>query len=472
MKIADTRIVPDSGNMVIRRKARIETLKNAVLYTNDVSKYYKIYDAEIEVNTRHDYVASGTYDFVDENEQVQSIFFSKLQPDTTDQTFGTATINQDKNFKISPKYDFYGEVHLASTNPNLEFSGVTKINHSCKNIPQEWVEFTANIDPNNIFIPVVKDTVSNDDDPDRIFSGMVFNTTDSISLYGSFLGKKSNSRHLSMLNATGFLTYNKQRKEYQLSNKDKLTNYKLPGTYASINTESCRVKADGPFEMGVDLDQVVLEPTGEIKFNPKNWSTDFKTSTIIRFPFSEQALDKLSKAIEEFPDLRILDASNSYYEKALRELVGTEMADKMISELAINRKIKKYPEKLEAPFYFGDVRFRWDANKKALVSFGDLGIANINKRQVMKYVKGKIVISKRMTGNDITIYLQLDDKNYYYFNYKRGLMQVYSSNEEFNTIISETKKDETKFKAKGQEDFQFMLGTTKLVAPFKASYMD
>ena len=34
------------------------------------------------------------------------------------------------------------------------------------------------------------------------------------------------------------------------------------------------------------------------------------------------------------------------------------------------------------------------------------------------------------------------------------------SNEEFNTIISETKKDETKFKGeKDQEDFQFMLGT-------------
>ena len=90
----------------------------------------------------------------------------------------------------------------------------------------------------------------------------------------------------------------------------------------------------------------------------------------------------------------------------------------------------------------------------------------------MKYVKGKIVISKRMTGNDISIYLQLDDKNYFYFNYKRGLMQVYSSNEEFNNIIAETKKDETKFKEKGQEDFQFMLGTSKLVAPFKALYME
>ena len=164
----------------------------------------------------------------------------------------------------------------------------------------------------------------------------------------------------------------------------------------------------------------------------------------------------------------MLDASNSYYEKSLRELVGIEVADKMVSELSIIGKVKKYPEELEAPFYFGDVRFRWDPNKKAYVSYGDLGIANINKRQVMKYVKGKIVISKRLTGNDITIYLQLDEKNYYYFNYKRGLMQVFSSNEEFNTIISETKKDETKFKGeKDQEDFQFMLGTPKLVAPLR-----
>ena len=97
--------------------------------------------------------------------------------------------------------------------------------------------------------------------------------------------------------------------------------------------------------------------------------------------------------------------------------------------------------------------------KKHMWFHGDLGIANINKRQIMKYVKGKIVISKRMTGNDITIYLQMDE-NYYYFNYKkRGLMQVYSSNEEFNTIISETKKDETKFKGERPRGLQFMLGT-------------
>ena len=39
------------------------------------------------------------------------------------------------------------------------------------------------------------------------------------------------------------------------------------------------------------------------------------------------------------------------------------------------------------------------------------------------------------------VYLQLDKDNFYYFNYKKGLLTTFSSNEEFNKTISETKKD-------------------------------
>ena len=473
IKIADSRIIPDSGNVFVRKKARIETLKNAKILTNDVTKYYNIYDAKVDIATRHDYEASGTYDFVDENDMNHQIYFSSLKPDTTNQTIGKAIIEEDKGFKISPNYDFYGEVNLASTNKNLEFSGQFKITHTCDNIPQQWVEFTANIDPLDIYIPITVDSTSKEDDPDRIYSGILFNTTDSVSLYGSFLSSKSDASHLTLSNANGFLRYNSDKNEYQISNKDKLTEYRLPGAYTSLNTKTCRLKSDGKFDIGVDLGQLEVQPEGEIKFNPKKWSIDLKTSTIFKFPFSEQALDKMSKAILEYPDLRTIDVSNSYYEKSLRELVGIEESDRMISDLTINGKIKKYPEFLEVPLFLGDVRFRWNSDKKAYVSYGDIGIANINKKQIMKYVKGKIVISKRLTGNDLTIYLQLDDKNYYYFNYKRGLMQVYSTNEEFNKVISETKKDDTKFKGeKDQEEFQYMLGTEKIVAPFKSAYMD
>ena len=472
IKVADSRIIPDSGSIVIRKKARIETLENAKIITNDVTKYYEIYDSKVDINTRHDYVGSGTYDYVDENENKQQIYFSELRPDSTDQTFGSADIEEDKGFKLSPNYDFKGKVNLASTIKNLEFSGQFKLIHNCDNLPRQWVDFTSNIDPLAVLIPISKDTISKTDDPERIYSGVMFNTTDSVSLYTSFLSSKSNPGHKDLINATGFLKYNDEDKEYQLSNMAKLSEYKLPGSYVSLSTETCRIKADGEFDMGVDLDQLYVRPEGEIKFNPKKWSTDIKSSTIIEFPFSEPALDKMSKAILEFPDLRPLDIDNSYYEKSLRELVGIDKSDKMISELTINGKIKKFPEELEVPMFFGDVRYRWNPDRKAYISYGKIGISNIKKKQIMKYVTGKIVVSKRITGNEIIVYLELDDKNHYYFNYKRGLMQVYSTNEEFNTEISETKKDETKFKVKDMEDFQFMLGSEKQVKSFKSTFMD
>ena len=51
-------------------------------------------------------------------------------------------------------------------------------------------------------------------------------------------------------------------------------------------------------------------------------------------------------------------------------------------------------------------------------------------------------------------------------------MQVFTSNEEFNTIILETKKDDTKFKGtKEQVEYQYMLGTEKLVTSFKTAFM-
>jgi hypothetical protein len=471
IKVADSRIAPDSGKIIIRRNAKIDPLENAFILTNDVTKYFEIYDADVEINTKHDYIASGIYDYVDLNGTKQNIFFSEMRPDTTDQTHGTGFIKKNKDFKLSPNYSFYGDVNLVSTNSDLEFSGFTKIVHSCKNIPQQWIGFTANIDPLNIIIPIELDSSTKNTNFNNIYSGVIFNNTDSLSLYSSFLSSKTNRNHIGIINADGFLKYDSKSKEYQLSNTDKLIEYSMPGNYSSLNIESCRLKSDGIFNFAIDLDQINLKPAGEIKFNPKKWESDFKTSTILDFHFSADALDKLAKAVIEFPGLRSLDYQNSYYEKALSEFTSKDESNEMISSLNINGKIKKFPEKLEVPMFLGDIRFKWNSNRKAYVSYGDIGIANINKKQIMKYVKGKIVISRKLTGNEITVYLQLDKDNFYYFNYKKGLMTTFSSNKEFNKTISETKKDETKSKLKGKQDYQYVLGASKSVAPFVATHM-
>ena len=131
-----------SGSIVIRRKAKIDPLENAKILTNDITKYFNIYDATVEISTRHDYLASGIYDYKDLNGDIHNIFFSEIKPDTTAQTHGYGTIKKNKDFKLSPNYDFYGDVKLSSTIENLEFSGYAKIVHSCKNIDKKWIDFT------------------------------------------------------------------------------------------------------------------------------------------------------------------------------------------------------------------------------------------------------------------------------------------------------------------------------------------
>jgi hypothetical protein len=112
------------------------------------------------------------------------------------------------------------------------------------------------------------------------------------------------------------------------------------------------------------------------------------------------------------------------------------------------------------------VNFVWDKERNAYVSKGKIGIANVMKNQIFKQFDGQIAIYKRATGDEISIALKLDENNFYFFNYKRGLFQTFSTNEDFNNVILETKKDKTKFNApKGKEDFQFMLGSkTKAIA--------
>ena len=471
IRVADARVFPDSGKVLIKKKAKIQTLVNAEIVANYVTKYHRIYDAKVDINARRDYVASGTIDYVDEDENKQQIYFSYIHLDTTYQTTAKGKIDDEASFTLSPHFEFHGDVEMFASVKDLSFNGETRIVHECDNIARNWIKFEGVVNPLEVYIPI--DTIIIDAEGDPIGAGIVLNTTDSISLYTTFLSKKYDAVHTDLITANGYIFFNKKDNEFQISNKEKLAERSLPGNFISLNVNNCKMEGDGQFDFGSQLGQVALTPVGEIKYNPARSSTDIKSSLMIDFPYNDEAFNLLSKEIVEYPDLRAIDLVNSTYEVSLRELVGLKQADKMISDLNIHGKVKKFPEELEQSFYFGDIRFRWDSDRKAYVSYGDLGIANFKKKQVMRYVRGKVVIFKRFTGDEITIYLELDSDNYYYFNYKRGLMQVFSSNEEYNTVILETKKDDTKFKGgKEGEDYQFMMGSKTVATAFRRSFME
>ncbi|MFB1022649.1 MAG: hypothetical protein QMC40_07815, partial [Vicingaceae bacterium] len=88
-----------------------------------------------------------------------------------------------------------------------------------------------------------------------------------------------------------------------------------------------------------------------------------------------------------------------------------------------------------------------------------------------KYVNGGLTITKKRSGDIVKMYLEVDSNTWYYFSYRRNLMKVISSNEDYNTQIIEMKRDDRKYDTKrGEQSFTFMFGVEKEVKDFKRDF--
>ncbi len=140
----------------------------------------------------------------------------------------------------------------------------------------------------------------------------------------------------------------------------------------------------------------------------------------------------------------------------------------MISELSIKGEIKRLPDELVKPIVLADVRMVWNGPEQSWVSEGEIGVATILKKPVYRYLKGKVHLERKRSGDIMTILLMLDDQTYWFFQYTRNYLYTYSSDAQFNTMISELKDDKKKLDGgKDQPPYQFSITTKRKVDDFR-----
>lgn len=457
--VADARVTPSDGIVVIEKYAKMNTLKEATILANMITKHHQIFEASVNITAKRAYTASGKYNYVDENKMKQTILFSNISVDTTYQTYASGKILEEDHFTLSPNFEYYGEVQMYASNPNLTFSGNTRIIHDCPTIERNWLNFTAEIDPKDIYIPVGEEM--KDHRLLEITAGVVVND-DSLSIYPAFLSEKRRKKHPNVIAASGVLYFDKTKQEYQISNEDKLKEVSLPGNYISLNTNECEIYGNGTMDFSADLGQIQVTPIGEAKHRIIQNEFEMNTAMILEFFYNEDALEYMADEIIGHFESEPLDFSKRYYENAMREIIGLEETDKIIADLSLKGSVKRFPKELQKTIFLADVNMFWNHKTRTFQSKGKIGIGNILDKQVYKYVDGHIEIEKKRSGDIIQIYLELDPNNWYFFTYARGIMQVLSSSEKYTEIITETKNDKRKYKHdKGEEPFRYMLSTPK-----------
>ena len=459
IKVADARIHPDSGNVVIRKNAVMEPFKNAKIVANTVTQYHTLYNSTATINSRKNYVGSGYYDYVDELKKTQTIFFNNVTVDTTYQTVAESQIDDSSHFTLSPNFDFRGKTKLQAAQQFLTFTGTSRLQYSCDHLKRSWFKFSAEIDPAKIMIPVEDQPM--DDKGNKLGAGVMI-SVDSTHIYSSFLSGKYSRNDQTVLPASGFLYFDKAAREYKIASKEKLAERNLPGNYLSLNVDRCLVYGEGKVSLGTDFGQLKTEIVGNISHYLTNDSTNLDLMLTLDFYFDEGAMNKMAESVNAITDLKPIDFKKPGFDKGLREILGKDLSDKVVSQLNLYGKLKKFPDELRKSIFLTELKMKWNQATRSYVSVGKIGLGNIEKNEVNKYVSGRVEFIKKKGGDILNIYIEGDKNTWYYFNYTKGLLQAISSVEAFNTVIQNNKAEKRQQKTeKGETPFVYNLSSTR-----------
>lgn len=441
INVADARIIPDSGKVFIHKDAFMEPLIKAKIIANTVTKYYKIYNADLNISSRKNYSGSGYYDYVDELKNKRPIYFSNIHVDTTYRTVANTTVSDTSNFELSPNFKFKGEVKLIANNPFLFFDGECRIKHDCNEIKISWLKFASQVNPNDIAIPVSTNPVNETGIP-LSASPVLSANPDSTYIYPAFLSPLVYpKKDVTIESDSGFLAYDKSSGQYRISNKEKLVEQSLPGNYVSLDTRRCILYNEGKMNLGPDYGALGMQTIGNMTDFIIPDSVNARVMVLLNFFFDEGALQKMGNDISNFGKLKPFDYSKQDYQKDLRELMGKDQADKLISQLTLYGTMKKLPKELQSSITFCQLNLKWNKSTNSYISVGPIGLGSVGKVILNKLVDGKVEFKKKRTGDEINIYLELDPMHWYFFSYINGNMSAVSSNTDFNNAISGIKPD-------------------------------
>ncbi|MFM1932461.1 MAG: hypothetical protein RL226_1764 [Bacteroidota bacterium] len=457
--VVDSRVLPDSGLVYIRKRAAMDPLKNATVISNFVTQYHRIFNANVDIKGKKEYYGNGEIKYIDENKMEQIVAIDKFEADSTLQTVGSGLIREEGQFMLSPFFEFQGKFQLFANSPNLTFEGGTRIMQNCANLERGWFKFKSEINPQEIFIPV--DTNMRDIGMAKLGAGVMVADDTPIDVYGSFLSRKKDRNDEPLIEAVGFLYYDKQGKNYRIGSKEKIRQPKMPGNLVTLNTETCFITGDGRIDYQLDFGHVKVNSIGDLSNDTNKDSIGVHATMAINFFFDEGMLKRMTEQIEGWPGLNPVDITKTSYEKSIRELMNQEQADKAISELTLNGQFKRVPEEMQATFYIADINLVWDDVEEAFISQGPIGIASMGKKQVFRYVKGKVEMVKARSADVLRIYIELDPGTWYFFDYKLGIMNITSTDQDFVNTLTELKDDKRKIKDESGEKFSFQLVASK-----------
>ncbi len=435
--IADALIQPARGKITINRAAKITTLDSAIIAVNN---RHILHSARINIESTKRYTGSAVYDYTDETEAIQRIRFPELMVDTMTTT-AQGFIPAGQKFMLSPAFSYIGDVTLSARQNFLSFTGSAGINHNCDEIRSYTIKFKGPVDPRNVMIPVPDKARDRNDN--LVFSGSFINI-DSIHIYPAFLSAQKSWSDAGLVNATGYLYFDKAKGRYLISSMEKLADPSANGNLIAFDRNFCTIAGEGKLNFGANFNHFKMASAGNFTHTLDSGKVTVKAILGFDFHFSATAFRIMTDEIRMIPTLKAVNLNSELYNKGMKDLLGAQSASQLKDEMNLFGASRNVPREFVYDILLNDVTLVWNESTSSFRSTGKIGLGFIAQQPINVYVDGYIEIQRRRSGDMIDIYLKANESTWYYFSYFPGVLMAQSSNSIFNATISDTKANDRK----------------------------
>jgi hypothetical protein len=92
---------------------------------------------------------------------------------------------------------------------------------------------------------------------------------------------------------------------------------------------------------------------------------------------------------------------------------------------------------------------------------------SLGKNAVNRYLNGNLELIRRRSGDVISLYLEVNPMQYYFFDYRNGIMQTISSDMIYNNRINDLKQEKRVMNKPGlEETYEFLLSSRRKLIDF------
>ncbi|NOU47696.1 MAG: hypothetical protein HOO86_11635 [Bacteroidales bacterium] len=461
IKVADAAIFPNDGLVTIGKNAGMDTLKSATIITDLKSRYHRITDALVTIESRKKFDATGKYTLIDMDHKPQEFVFQTITVDSLGQTVAYAEIYESQPVSLGNYFDLIGKITMNSTQQLLHFSGGFRINESCSPGIKPFIRFDANINPANVRIPVSKPT---DILGNKLECGLYWGAV-SDSYHAGFLQYPQSVGDKPVLEKSGILYYDDDSDSFKIEGIDGETNQGM----LSMKTNRCIISGEGRFDFENNMQFVDMQTYGDFEYQMIPDSTRVRLFIALNFDFDKSVMSVMADSLNA-ANLKGVNLSEGNYISAVSQIVNQEEVNKVINDISLYGYPRKLPDELQKTIVISDVTMVYNHETNTFVSKGQIGIGNLYDASINKYVNGYVEFEKGKLSGGFKIYLQPNPEQWFYFDYKSGLLQAISSSNQFNTELMSIKQEKRiKIDKETGNQYEFVISTRRKAIEFLRS---